>query len=174
VIWSSPPIVASTARIAGSAYAAIRSAARSAAGAPSRRVVGYSTGSSSKSSRSRRMACSCCAGYAPGAAYDGETIATRSPGFSFGGTLRSGRMPPSNPAAQPYEAAFAHQTMWLTGSETIKAIGGAYPLDGGEAVATRPTVDIARIRAWLPAYGVYVAIVVLVLYNIAFTPNFLA
>ena len=43
-----------------------------------------------------------------------------------------------------------------------------------EAVATRPIVDLARIRAWLPAYGVYVAIALLVLYNIAFTPNFLA
>jgi galactofuranose transport system permease protein len=43
-----------------------------------------------------------------------------------------------------------------------------------EAVATRPNVDLARIRAWLPAYGVYVAIALLVLYNIAFTPNFLA
>jgi galactofuranose transport system permease protein len=43
-----------------------------------------------------------------------------------------------------------------------------------EAVATQPIVDLARIRAWLPAYGVYVAIALLVLYNIAFTPNFLA
>jgi ribose transport system permease protein len=43
-----------------------------------------------------------------------------------------------------------------------------------EAVATRPAIDMARIRAWLPAYGVYVAIALLVLYNIAFTPNFLA
>ncbi|GAA0799180.1 ABC transporter permease [Spirilliplanes yamanashiensis] len=31
-----------------------------------------------------------------------------------------------------------------------------------------------RVRAWLPAYGVYVAIVVLLLFNIAFTENFLA
>ncbi|GGM41953.1 ABC transporter permease [Dactylosporangium sucinum] len=30
-----------------------------------------------------------------------------------------------------------------------------------------------RLRGWLPAYGVYVAIVVLVLFNIAFTDNFL-
>jgi galactofuranose transport system permease protein len=43
-----------------------------------------------------------------------------------------------------------------------------------EAVATRPALDPARLRAWLPAYGVYVAIVLLVLFNIAFTPNFLA
>jgi ribose transport system permease protein len=43
-----------------------------------------------------------------------------------------------------------------------------------EAVAARPVVDLARIRAWLPAYGVYAAIVLLVLYNVAFTPNFLA
>jgi galactofuranose transport system permease protein len=41
-----------------------------------------------------------------------------------------------------------------------------------EAVATRPAIDLARVRAWLPAYGVYIAIVLLVLYNIAFTPNF--
>ena len=31
-----------------------------------------------------------------------------------------------------------------------------------------------RAKAWLPAYGVYVAIVVLLLFNIAFTENFLA
>jgi ribose/xylose/arabinose/galactoside ABC-type transport system permease subunit len=43
-----------------------------------------------------------------------------------------------------------------------------------EAVTARPVVDQARIRAWLPAYGVYAAIVLLVLYNVAFTPNFLA
>jgi len=43
-----------------------------------------------------------------------------------------------------------------------------------EAVATRPAVDLARVRAWLPAYGVYVAIVLLVLFNVLFTPNFLA
>jgi galactofuranose transport system permease protein len=43
-----------------------------------------------------------------------------------------------------------------------------------EAVtASRPAVDLARIKAWLPAYGVYVAIVLLVLYNVFFTPNFL-
>jgi ribose/xylose/arabinose/galactoside ABC-type transport system permease subunit len=43
-----------------------------------------------------------------------------------------------------------------------------------EAVTSRPVVDPDRIKAWLPAYGVYAAIVLLVLYNIAFTPNFLA
>ena len=41
------------------------------------------------------------------------------------------------------------------------------------ATASRPAVDLARIKAWLPAYGVYVAIALLVLYNIFFTPNFL-
>ena len=76
MIWSSPPVVANTARIAGSAQAAIRSTARSAGVAPTVRVVGYSTGSSPHTSRIRRMACSCCAGYWPGAANDGETIAT--------------------------------------------------------------------------------------------------
>jgi ribose transport system permease protein len=43
-----------------------------------------------------------------------------------------------------------------------------------ESVATRRGADLSRIRAWLPAYGVYAAIVLLVLYNVAFTPNFLA
>jgi len=43
-----------------------------------------------------------------------------------------------------------------------------------ESVATRPGVDLSRIKAWLPAYGVYAAIVLLMLYNVAFTPNFLA
>jgi ribose transport system permease protein len=38
----------------------------------------------------------------------------------------------------------------------------------------RPAVDLARVRAWLPAYGVYAAIALLVLYNVFFTPNFLA
>ncbi|BCJ52720.1 sugar ABC transporter permease [Actinoplanes sp. NBRC 14428] len=41
------------------------------------------------------------------------------------------------------------------------------------ATATRPAIDLARVRAWLPKYGVYVAIGVLVLYNVLFTPNFL-
>jgi ribose/xylose/arabinose/galactoside ABC-type transport system permease subunit len=43
----------------------------------------------------------------------------------------------------------------------------------GEAVAVRPTMDLARVRAWLPKYGVYLAIELLVLYNIFFTPYFL-
>ena len=43
----------------------------------------------------------------------------------------------------------------------------------GEAVVTRSTVDLARLRAWLPKYGVYLAIVLLVLYNVFFTPYFL-
>jgi ribose/xylose/arabinose/galactoside ABC-type transport system permease subunit len=43
----------------------------------------------------------------------------------------------------------------------------------GEAVAVRSTMDLARVRAWLPKYGVYLAIVLLVLYNIFFTPYFL-
>ena len=43
-----------------------------------------------------------------------------------------------------------------------------------EAVAaTRPAIDMARVKAWLPKYGVYAAILLLVLYNIFFTPNFL-
>jgi galactofuranose transport system permease protein len=43
-----------------------------------------------------------------------------------------------------------------------------------EAVSGRPSVDLTKIKTWLPAYGVYAAIVLLVLYNVAFTPNFLA
>ncbi len=39
--------------------------------------------------------------------------------------------------------------------------------------ARRPALAPARIRAWLPAYGVYAAIALLVLYNVLFTPNFL-
>jgi len=42
------------------------------------------------------------------------------------------------------------------------------------ATPTRPSIDLAKIKSWLPAYGVYAAIVLLVLYNIFFTPNFLA
>src|SRR3978361_1393539 len=42
-----------------------------------------------------------------------------------------------------------------------------------EAVATRPAIDLALVKAWLPAYGVYIAIVLLVIYNVAFTPYFL-
>src|SRR5689334_6645169 len=79
-------MVARTARMPGSAKAAIRSAARSCGDAPTLRVVGYSTGSRSNSARNRRMACSWIAGNRPGTANDGETTATRSPGFSFDGT----------------------------------------------------------------------------------------
>lgn len=87
MIWSSPPTVASTARIEGSANAAFRSRARSCADAPSCRVVGYSTGTSPVSSSSRRIACSCTAGAKPGAAQDGDSTATRSPGRAFGGWI---------------------------------------------------------------------------------------
>jgi ribose/xylose/arabinose/galactoside ABC-type transport system permease subunit len=43
-----------------------------------------------------------------------------------------------------------------------------------DATVARPALDLARVRSWLPAYGVYVAIVALTLYNVLFTPNFLA
>jgi ribose/xylose/arabinose/galactoside ABC-type transport system permease subunit len=43
-----------------------------------------------------------------------------------------------------------------------------------ETATTRPGLDLNRVKALLPAYGVYAAIVLLVLYNVAFTPNFLA
>jgi galactofuranose transport system permease protein len=42
-----------------------------------------------------------------------------------------------------------------------------------EAVAARPTIDLSRMKTWLPKYGVYIAIVLLVAYNIFFTPYFL-
>jgi ribose transport system permease protein len=43
----------------------------------------------------------------------------------------------------------------------------------GTAVVGRSTLDLARVRAWLPKYGVYFAIALLVLYNVFFTPYFL-
>src|ERR1700712_1245543 len=42
-----------------------------------------------------------------------------------------------------------------------------------EVAAGRPTLDLSRVKEWLPKYGVYLAIVLLVLYNIFFTPYFL-
>ncbi|MET0496363.1 MAG: ABC transporter permease, partial [Actinoplanes sp.] len=42
------------------------------------------------------------------------------------------------------------------------------------ATPTRSSIDLQKIKSWLPAYGVYAAIVLLVLYNVVFTPNFLA
>jgi ribose/xylose/arabinose/galactoside ABC-type transport system permease subunit len=42
-----------------------------------------------------------------------------------------------------------------------------------ETMAGRPTIDLARVKSWLPRYGVYLAIALLVLYNIFFTPYFL-
>ncbi|MFF3438632.1 ABC transporter permease [Streptosporangium sp. NPDC002721] len=41
-------------------------------------------------------------------------------------------------------------------------------------VAARPLPGRAELLSWLQRYGVYVAVVVLVLFNAAFTPNFLA
>ncbi len=40
-------------------------------------------------------------------------------------------------------------------------------------VTARPTINLARARTWLPNYGVYLAIALLVLYNIFFTEHFL-
>jgi ribose transport system permease protein len=42
-----------------------------------------------------------------------------------------------------------------------------------DTAVARPAVDLSRLRGWLPKYGVYLAIVLLVLYNIFFTPYFL-
>src|ERR1700753_966355 len=86
-------MVARIPAMAGSANAAIRSAARSWGVASRRRVVGYSTGSRPKSARSPPIACSCTAG----GAKDGDSTATRSPGLSVDGGLRSGRMWPVLP-----------------------------------------------------------------------------
>ena len=94
MIWSSPPMVASTARISGSAKAAFRSAARSRGEASTRRVVGYSTGTRPVTSVSRRIACSCTAGATPGAANDGDSTATLSPGAALGGWASSGTIAP--------------------------------------------------------------------------------
>src|SRR6516162_4464361 len=96
VIWSSPPIVASTALMSGSANAAIRSSARARCEAPSCRVVGYSTGTSPISCRSRVIATSCTSGNGPGAANEGDTTATLSPGASLPGIVRCGRTRPSH------------------------------------------------------------------------------
>jgi ribose transport system permease protein len=38
---------------------------------------------------------------------------------------------------------------------------------------TRPGPDLARVKTWLPKYGVYLAIVLLITYNVFFTPYFL-
>ena len=57
-------------------------------------MVGYSTGTSPVSASSRRIACSCTAGASPGAANDGETTATRSPGAALAGLTRSATMRP--------------------------------------------------------------------------------
>lgn len=54
MIWSSPPMLAITALMSGSAKAAWMSAARSSGAAPIVRVVGYSTTFRPKSSWSRR------------------------------------------------------------------------------------------------------------------------
>jgi ribose transport system permease protein len=42
-----------------------------------------------------------------------------------------------------------------------------------DSITTRTGLDVKRLKAWLPAYGVYLAIVLLVLYNVFFTPYFL-
>ncbi|GAA4232169.1 ribose transport system permease protein [Streptosporangium album] len=43
-----------------------------------------------------------------------------------------------------------------------------------EATTARPAFERAALLAWLQRYGVYAAVVALVLFNAAFTPNFLA
>src|SRR5215467_3152395 len=82
-------MTASTPRTAGSAKAALMSAARAMGAAPAMRVVGYSTGISPVTSVSRCMACSCRAGKTAGAANDGDRTAMRSPRRALAGWRRS-------------------------------------------------------------------------------------
>jgi galactofuranose transport system permease protein len=42
-----------------------------------------------------------------------------------------------------------------------------------DSITTRPGLDLRQVRTWLTAYGVYLAIALLILYNVFFTPNFL-
>jgi hypothetical protein len=73
------------AEIVGSAKAAWMSAARSAGVESIRRVVGYSTGTSPNSSRTRASPRSNGAGKISGRPDDGERTATRSPRCGFAG-----------------------------------------------------------------------------------------
>src|SRR5215469_6518795 len=84
-------------RIAGSAKAALTSAARSRAVAPTFRVVGYSTGIRPVTSESRRIACSCTSGKAPAAAHDGDRTAMRSSRCALGGWTSLCTMPVIEP-----------------------------------------------------------------------------
>ncbi len=38
---------------------------------------------------------------------------------------------------------------------------------------TRPGPDLTKVKSWLPKYGVYLAVVLLITYNVFFTPYFL-
>ena len=98
-------MVASTARISGSENASLRSRARSAALAPNSLVVGYSTGTKPVSSRNRCIACSWTAGATPGAAKEGDSTATLSPGRALAG-FRISRTASVNPLAAPAATAF--------------------------------------------------------------------
>ena len=101
-------MLASTARIVGSANAAIKSAARSRAGASTRRVVGYSTGTNPRSLRSTRIPTSWTAGNTPGPAHDRDNTATLSPTRTLAGTRNDSScpfMPSSVPAATNSESA---------------------------------------------------------------------
>ena len=44
----------------------------------------------------------------------------------------------------------------------------------GVTVAARPAIDRARVAGWLQDYGVYAAVGVLLVFNVAFTANFLS
>ena len=69
--------------------------------ASSRRVVGYSTGTSPVTSCSRRMACSCTAGATAGAANDGETHGDLVAGCGLGGAQELVAHSASQPRRRP-------------------------------------------------------------------------
>src|SRR5262245_50176715 len=139
VIWSSPPIVARTARTSGSANAAFRSAALSCGAASRRRVVGYSTGSSPSTSRIRASACSCTPAPMAGAANPAETTATLSPGDGLGGCTSVGNIPPSNRRHRPDDTALLALERGRRPAQRLERL--AYVVVGGAPVAHRDTHD---------------------------------
>lgn len=85
MIWSSPPMLAITALMAGSATAAWMSTARSSGVEPSFRVVGYSTTFNPKASRSLRNPSSKGSGNWPGSPDEGDNTAIGSAGRGLAG-----------------------------------------------------------------------------------------
>src|SRR3954454_20195301 len=152
VTWSLPPMVASTARISGSAKAALTSAARSTAVASSRRVVGYSTGTSPVTSSSRWSACSCTAAPTAGAANAGDSTATLSPGAALAGWSRSGLIPSVNSSRTSTDTGFPPPGLRTRASDgSGRAAQGveraSYVVVGGAPVAHRDPHDRAVVPA---------------------------